>query len=137
VGVNPTSTSRPLKRLKKDGLLTQDKPRDPYRISENVLEDLYRVRLGKGDFDRDDRALRDAQKERRYHAYRGHLKDVIVKLIQEENMSSHEALFKAVKEVRPPRSIGDYELFKRQESALRWAVWEMMKKTERDEDWAP
>jgi DNA-binding transcriptional ArsR family regulator len=136
VGVKPTSTSRPLKRLKKEGLLTQDKPRDPYRVSENVAEDLYRVRLGKGDFDRDDRAWRDAQKERRYHAYKRHLKDVIVRLIQEENMSSREALFKAVEEVPLPRGIGDdYELLKRQESALRWAEWEMMKKTERGEDW--
>jgi hypothetical protein len=117
-------------------LLTQDKPRDPYRVSENVAEDLYRVRLGKGDFDRDDRAWRDAQKERRYHAYKRHLKDVIVRLIQEENMSSREALFKAVEEVPLPRGIGDdYELLKRQESALRWAEWEMMKKTERGEDW--
>jgi hypothetical protein len=135
VGVNPTSTSRPLKRLKKHGLLAQDKPRDPYRISENVAEELYRVRLGKGDFDRDDRAKRDAQKERQYYDYQRRLKDAIVKLIQEENMSSREALFKAVDEVSRPRSIGDYELFKRQEWALKWAEWEMMKKTERGEDW--
>jgi DNA-binding transcriptional ArsR family regulator len=136
VGVNPTSTSRPLKRLRKDGLLTQDKPRDPYRISENVAEDLYRVRLGKGDFDRDDRAWRDAQNERQYHAYQRRLKDVIVKFIQEENLSSQEALFKAVEEVSRPRSIGDYELLKRQEWALTWAEREMMmKKTEMGEDW--
>jgi DNA-binding transcriptional ArsR family regulator len=137
VGVKPTSTSRPLKRLKKDGLLTQDKPRDPYLISENVLEDLYRVRLGKGDFDRDDRAKRDAQKEREYYAYQRRLKDAIVKFSQEENMSSQEALFKAVEEVSPPKSIGDYELFKRQEWALTWAEREMMKKVERGEDWTP
>jgi hypothetical protein len=54
---------------------------------------------------------------------------------KEKNMSSREALFKAVGEVPRPRSIDDYELFKRQESALRWAEWEMMKKTERGEDW--
>lgn len=137
VGVNPTSTSRPLKRLKKDGLLAQDKPRDPYRISENVAEDLYRVRVGKGDFDRDDRAKRDAQNERQYYRYQRLLKDAIVKLIQEENMSSQEALFKAVEEVSRPRSIGDYELFKRQEWALTWAEREIMKKTERGEDWTP
>jgi hypothetical protein len=135
VGVKPTSTSRPLKRLNKDGLLTQDKPRDPYRISENVAEDLYRVRLGKGDFDRDDRARRDAQNERQFYAYQRRLKDAIVEYIQEENMSPREALFKAVEEVSRPRSIGDYESFKRQEGALRWAEWEMMKKTERGEDW--
>jgi hypothetical protein len=135
VGVNPTSTSRPLKRLKKDGLLSQDKPRDPYRISENVLEDLYRVRLGKGDFDRDDRARRDAQKERQFYDYQRRLKDAIVRFIQEENLSSQEALFKAVEEVPRPRSIGDYELLKRQEWALTWAEREMMKKTERGEEW--
>jgi hypothetical protein len=137
VGVNPTSTSHPLKRLRKVGLLSQDKPRDPYRISENVAEDLYRVRLGKGDFDRDDRAKRDTQKEREYYAYQRRLKDAIVKFSQEENMSSREALFKAVEEVPPPRSLGDYELFKRQEWALRWAESEMVKKTERGEDWTP
>jgi hypothetical protein len=38
---------------------------------------------------------------------------------KEENMSSQEALFKAVEEVSRPRSIGDYELLKRQEGALR------------------
>jgi hypothetical protein len=135
VGVKPTSTSRPLKRLKKDGLLSQDKPRDPYRISENVLEDLYRVRLGKGDFDRDDRARRDAQKERQFYDYQRRLKDAIVRFIQEENLSSQEALFKAVEEVPRPRSIGDYELLKRQEWALTWAEREMMKKTERGEEW--
>jgi DNA-binding transcriptional ArsR family regulator len=135
VGVKPTSTSRPLKRLKKDGLLTQDKPRDPYLISENVLEDLYRVRLGKGDFDRDDRAKRDARNERQHYRYQQYLKDAIVKFIQEENLSSQEALFKAVEEVSRPRSIGDYELLKRQEWALTWAEREMMKKTERGEDW--
>jgi hypothetical protein len=137
VGVKPTSTSRPLKRLRKDGLLVQDKPRDPYQISENVAEVLYRVRLGKGDFDRDDRAKRDAQNERQYYAYQRHLKDAIVKFIQEENMSSQEALFKAVEEVSRPRSMGDYELLKRQEWALTWAEREMMKKTERGENWTP
>ena len=50
-------------------------------------------------------------------------------------MSSREALFKAVEEVLRPRSIGDYELLKRQEWALTWAEREMMKKTERGEDW--
>jgi DNA-binding transcriptional ArsR family regulator len=127
VGVNPTSTSRPLKRLKKDGLLSQDKPRDPYRISENVAEDLYRVRVGKGDLDRDDRAWRDGQKERQFYRYQRRLKDAIVKFIQEENLSSQEALFKAVEEVLRPGSIGDYELLKRQEGALTWAEREMMK----------
>ena len=136
VGVNPTSTSRPLKRLKKDGLITQDKPRDPYRISENVAEDLYRVRLGKGDFDRDDRAKRDAQNERQFYAYQRLLKNAIVRFIEEENMSSQEALFKAVEEVSRPRSIDDYRLLKRQQWALVWAEWEMMKKTERGEDWS-
>jgi len=135
VGVKPTSTSRPLKRLRKDGLLTQDKPRDPYRISENVAEDLYGVRLGKGDFDRDDRAWRDAQNERRFYRYQRRLKDAIIKLIQDENISSREALFKAVEEVSRPRSIDDYELLRRQEWALRWAEWEMMKKIKRGEDW--
>ncbi len=52
-------------------------------------------------------------------------------------MSAQEALFKAVEKESRPRSIGDYELFKRQEWALRWAEWEMMKKTERGEDWTP
>lgn len=50
-------------------------------------------------------------------------------------MSSREALFKAVEEVSRPTSIGDYELLKRQEWALTWAELEMMKKTERGEDW--
>ena len=50
-------------------------------------------------------------------------------------MSSQEALFKAVEEVSPPRSIGNYGLLKRQEWALAWAEREMMK-TERGEDWA-
>jgi hypothetical protein len=118
-------------------LLSQDKPRDPYRISENVAEDLYGVRLGKGDFDRDDRAKRDAQKERRFYLYQSLLKDAIVEFIQEENLSSQEALFKAVEEVSRPRSIGDYELLKRQEWALTWAEGEMMKETERGEDWTP
>ena len=54
---------------------------------------------------------------------------------KEENMSSREALFKAVEEVLRPRSIGNYELLKRQEWALTWAEREMMKKTERGEDW--
>ena len=34
---------------------------------------------------------------------------------KEENMSSQDALFKAVEEVSRPRSIDNYELFKRQE----------------------
>jgi hypothetical protein len=52
-----------------------------------------------------------------------------------ENMSSREALFKAVEEVSRARSIGDdYELLKCQEWALTWAEREMMK-TERGEDW--
>jgi hypothetical protein len=50
-------------------------------------------------------------------------------------MSSQEALFKAVVEISRPRSIGDYGLLKRQEWALRWSEREMMKKTERGEDW--
>ena len=116
-------------------MLTQDKPRDPYRMSENVAEDLYGVRLGKGDFGRDDRAKRDAQNERQYYRYQRRLKDAIVKLIQEENLRSQEALFQAVEEVSRPTSIDDYKLFRRQEGALRWAEWEMMKKTERGEDW--
>jgi hypothetical protein len=33
--------------------------------------------------------------------------------------------------------IGDYELLKRQEWALTWAEREMMKETERGEDWTP
>ncbi len=56
---------------------------------------------------------------------------------KEENMSPREALFKAVEEVSRPSSIGDHESFKRQEGALRWAEWEMMKKTERGKDWTP
>jgi hypothetical protein len=52
-------------------------------------------------------------------------------------MSSREALFKAVEEVSRPRNIGDYQLLKRQEWALTWAEREMMKKTERGEDWTP
>jgi hypothetical protein len=56
---------------------------------------------------------------------------------KEENRSSREALFKAVEEVSRPRSIGDYGLLKRQEWALTWAEREMMKKTERGEDWTP
>jgi hypothetical protein len=52
---------------------------------------------------------------------------------KEENRSSWEALFKAVEGVSPPRSIGEHELLKRQEWALRWAEREM-KKTERGED---
>jgi hypothetical protein len=87
--------------------------------------------LGKGDFDRDDRAKRDARNERQHYRYQQYLKDAIVKFIQEENMSSQEALFKAVEEVSRPGSIGDYELLKRQEWALTWAEREMMKKTER------
>jgi hypothetical protein len=55
---------------------------------------------------------------------------------KEENMSSQEALFKAVEEVSRPRSIGNYELLKRQEWALTWAEREM-KKTEMGEDWTP
>jgi hypothetical protein len=51
-------------------------------------------------------------------------------------MSSQEALFKALEEVSRPRSIGDYELLKRQEWALTWAEREIMK-TERGEDWTP
>ena len=51
-------------------------------------------------------------------------------------MSSQEALFKAVEEVSRPRSIGNYELLKRQEWALTWAEREM-KKTEMGEDWTP
>jgi hypothetical protein len=93
--------------------------------------------LGKGEFDRDDRARRDAQNERQFYRYQQHLKDAIVKSIQEENMSSRETLFKAVGEVARPGSIGDYELLKRQEWALTWAEREMMKKTERGEDWTP
>ena len=50
-------------------------------------------------------------------------------------MSSQEALFEAVEEASRPRSIGDYGLLKRQQWALTWAEWEMMKKTERGEDW--
>jgi hypothetical protein len=56
---------------------------------------------------------------------------------KEKNMSSREALFKAVEEVSAPRSIGDYELLKRQEWTLAWAEREMMKETERGEDWTP
>ncbi len=52
-------------------------------------------------------------------------------------MSPREALFKAVEEVSRARSIDDYKLFRRQEWALRWAEWEMMKKTERGKDWTP
>jgi hypothetical protein len=52
-------------------------------------------------------------------------------------MSSWEALFKAVEEISRPRSIGDYRLLKQQEWALRWAEWEMVKKTKRGEDWTP
>jgi hypothetical protein len=52
-------------------------------------------------------------------------------------MSSREALFRAVEEVSCPRSIDDYELLRRQERALKWAEWAMMKKTERGEDWTP
>ena len=52
-------------------------------------------------------------------------------------MSSREALFKAVEEVSAPRSIGDFELLKRQEWTLAWAEREMMKETERGEDWTP
>jgi hypothetical protein len=55
----------------------------------------------------------------------------------EENMSSQEALSKAVEEVSPPTNTDDYGLLKRQDSALRWAEWEMVKKTERGEDWTP
>jgi hypothetical protein len=51
-------------------------------------------------------------------------------------MSSQEALFKAVEGVSRPRSIGDYELLKRQKWALMWAEREMMK-TEMGEDWTP
>jgi hypothetical protein len=53
---------------------------------------------------------------------------------KEENMSSREALFKAVEEVSRPRSIDDNESLRRQEWARRWADREMMKKTERGED---
>ena len=51
-------------------------------------------------------------------------------------MSSREALFKAVEEVLRPRSIGNYELLKRQQWALTWAEREMMN-TKRGEDWTP
>jgi len=51
-------------------------------------------------------------------------------------MRSREALFKAVADVSRPRSIGAYELLRRQEWALTWAEREMMKKTERSEDWS-
>ena len=54
---------------------------------------------------------------------------------KEEDRSSREALFKAVEEVSRPRSIDDHVLLKRQEGALRWAEREMMKETERGEDW--
>ena len=50
-------------------------------------------------------------------------------------MSSREALIKAVEEVSRPRSIDDYELLKRQQWALAWAEQEMIKKTQRGEDW--
>ena len=40
---------------------------------------------------------------------------------KEENMSSREALFKAVEEVSRPSSMGDYGVLKRQQWALTWA----------------
>jgi DNA-binding Lrp family transcriptional regulator len=125
LGVKPTSTSRPLKKMKEEGLLHQDKPRHPYRISEDIAEDFYRIRSESGEFDRDTRAKKDARNKRRFYAYQKKLQQRIVEYIQKEDMSSQEALFRAVEEVSPPKGIGDFALLKYQEWALAGAEREV------------
>lgn len=125
LGIKPTSTSRPLRKLEKQGLLRQDKPRGPYRISEDIAEDLYRVRSESGEFGRDARAKRDAKDIRRFYKYQKKLQRKIVEFIQKEDVSSQEALFKAVEEVSLPKGIGTYDLLKRQEWALAGAEQEV------------
>jgi hypothetical protein len=44
-------------------------------------------------------------------------------------------MFKVVGEVSRPGRTCDYGLLERQKGAMRWAEREMMKKTERGEDW--
>ncbi len=126
LGIKPTSTSRPLRKLEKVGLLRQDKPRGPYRISEDIAEDLYRVRSESGEFGRDARAKKDAKDIRRFYAYQKKLQRKIVEFIQKEHVSSQEALFKAVEEVSLPKGIGTYDLLKRQQWALAGAEREVM-----------
>jgi IclR helix-turn-helix domain len=125
LGVKPTSTSRLLKKMKQEGLLHQDKPRRPYRISEDVPENLYRFRSESGEFDRDARAKRDARNRRRCYTYQMKLQQQIVGFIQIENMSSREAQFRAVEETSPPSGIDEYDLFRYQEWALRGAEREV------------
>jgi DNA-binding transcriptional ArsR family regulator len=120
VGVKPSSVSRPLKALKDDGIIRQDKPRGPYRTDETVAEDLYRYRLEKGEFLEDKVAKTRTQTIRASYKYQKKLENVTLKLLR-EGKAPEAALMKAKELVSPPRGFDEYELAKPQERALRWA----------------
>ncbi len=121
VGVQPPSVSRPLKELREAQIIHQDKPRDPYRLGENLADDLYRLRCDKGVFDRDEVAKKKAQDQRRFYRYEVKLRDTILRFVEEEGANQDHALKLAKDLILPPRGIDKYELDNRQEWALNWA----------------
>lgn len=121
VGVQPPSVSRPLKELREARIIRQNETRDPYRLSENLADDLYRLRCDKDEFGRDEVAKKKAQDQRRFYRYEVRLGETILRVIEEEGANSDHALKLAKDSILPPRGIDEYDLDNHQRWALNWA----------------